>query len=61
MSVPKRSRETVSTVSRHRIAGSFAALSLAAGVLTACGGSERTSNKVPHRLRRFGMTKKAVV
>ncbi len=39
MSVPKRSRGAVSTVSRHRIAGSFAALSLAAGVLTACGSS----------------------
>ena len=40
MSVPRRSRETVKAVSRHRIAGSFAALSLAAGVLTACGSSD---------------------
>ena len=39
MSVPKRSREAAFTVPRRRILGSLAALSLAAGVLTACGSS----------------------
>jgi multiple sugar transport system substrate-binding protein len=39
MSVLKRSRETASAVPRRRIAGSLAAVSLAAGVLTACGSS----------------------
>ena len=38
MSVPWRSRETVFG-SRHRIAGSVVALSLAGGVLAACGNS----------------------
>ena len=39
MSVPKRSREAAFTVPRRRVLGSLAALSLAAGVLTACGSS----------------------
>jgi multiple sugar transport system substrate-binding protein len=39
MSVPKRSREAAHWVPRRRILGSLAALSLAAGVLTACGSS----------------------
>ena len=39
MSVPKRSREAAHSVPRRRILGSLAALSLAAGVLTACGSS----------------------
>src|SRR5580765_5864069 len=39
MSVPKRSREAAFTVPRRRILGSLAAVSLAAGVLTACGSS----------------------
>ncbi len=39
MSVPKRSREAALSVPRRRVLGSLAALSLAAGVLTACGSS----------------------
>ncbi len=39
MSVPKRSREAAFTVPRRRVLGPLAALSLAAGVLTACGSS----------------------
>ena len=46
MSVPKRSREAGFSVSRHRVTGSLAALSLAAGVLTACGGSSGTPNLI---------------
>ena len=39
MSVPKRSREAVFSVPWRRVLGPIAALSLAAGVLTACGSS----------------------